>query len=183
MLANEAMFPNPNPALPTLLALLTAYDLSQQATLTKAKGTIAARNAKAQLVISALESEAAYVQGLCDGSPEQAVELIAGAAMFVAASSEHEKALLEATVVHETPGLVRLVANAKMLLGGSSKRPTFNWQASPDGGKTINTLQSTPHANTEVPNLPLLADAYFRVSVTLGKVTGPWSQWVKAFLH
>jgi hypothetical protein len=56
---------------------------------------------------------------------------------------------------------------------------------SPNNGTTIVTLQSTPHATTEVLDVPLLADAYFRVSVTLGKakVPGEWSQWVKIFVH
>jgi hypothetical protein len=54
---------------------------------------------------------------------------------------------------------------------------------SPNGGGTIVDLKSTPHATTRVANLPLLADAWFRVSVTLGKVDGDWSQWVKVFVH
>jgi hypothetical protein len=56
---------------------------------------------------------------------------------------------------------------------------------SPNNGTTVVNLQSTPHAITQVPNVPLLADAYFRVSVTLGRaaVPGTWSQWVKIFVH
>ena len=183
MMANPVLFPNPTPTMAILLTLLTAFDVAQQATITRAKGTIAARNAKAALLVTALESEETYVQGLCDASPEQAPELIDGAAMFAKAIAQHDKAILEASLILATPGLVQLDANAKMLLAGSRKRPTFNWQSSPDGGKTIVTLPSTPHAKTFVPNMPMLADAWFRASVTLGTTTSEWTQWVKIFVH
>ena len=183
MLANAALFPNANPAMAVLLVLITNFDVAQQATATKAKGTIATRNAKAALLVTGLESEENYVQGLCDANPEQALELIEKSGMILAETPGHEKPLLDARLVDGAPGMVHLIANAKLLLGGSAKRPTFNWSWSIDGGKTWNASPSTPHANTDIGNLPLLASAAFRVSVTLGKITGEWSQVVTVLVH
>jgi hypothetical protein len=176
MLANANLFPNPTPTMAVLLALITSFDSAQQATATKAKGTAPARNAKAALVVTALESEETYVQGLCDASPEQAVELIASAAMLAADVPEHDKVLLASKLIPGQPGSVQLVANASMLTGGSRKRPTFNWTGSIDGGKTWPYSQSTPHANTVLASIPLGSTLQVRVSVTLGKVVGEWSQ-------
>ena len=183
MLANSSIFPNPTPSMAVLLVLITNFDVAQQATSTKAKGTVPTRNAKGALVVTALESEETYVQGLCDASPEQALELISSAAMLVADAPEHDKVLLQAKLVPGQPGSVQLVANASMLTGGSKKRPTFNWSGSVDGGKTWSISQSTPHANTVFPNIPLGSTLFVRVSVTLGKVTGEWSQQVSILVQ
>lgn len=183
MLANAAMFPNPAPTLAVLLVLLTNFDVAQQATTTKAKGTFATRNGKAALLVTGLEGEQNYIQALCDANPELAPELIAGAAMFAAETPVYDKPLLVAKVVPATPGTVHVVANAKQLRAGSRKRPTFHWQSSVDGGKTWLAAQSTPRANTDIANLPLLGDASFRVCVTLGKITGEWSQPVTILVH
>jgi hypothetical protein len=96
--------------------------------------------------------------------------------MFAADVPAHDKALLEAKLIPGQPGAVQLIANASMLTGGSKKRPTFNWGGSLDGGKTWSITQSTPHANTVLANIPLGTNLVVRVSVTLGKVTGAWSQ-------
>jgi len=183
MAGTPALFPSPIPSMAGLLPLLTAFDTAQQATLTKAKGTTQTRNLTALPLITALESEVTYIQGLCDESPEQALKLIAAAGMVAVNSPSHAKAILQTKLVPAIPGTALLVANATLLVNGSKKRPTFNWQSSIDGGKTIVNLPSTPHADTEVANLPLLTTVAFRVSVTLGKVTGEWSQWVTLFVH
>ena len=183
MFGSEALFPSPTPSMAVLLPLLTAFDSAQQATLTKAKGTTQTRNLTALPLITALESEVTYVQGLCDENPEQALRLIAAADMVAVNRPSHAKALLQSKLVPAVPGTVLLFANAKLLVNGSKKRPTFNWQSSLDGGKTILNLPSTPHADTEVANLPLLTTVAFGVNVTLGKVTGEWSQWVTLFVH
>jgi hypothetical protein len=182
MLLNAVEFPNALPTLATLLVLVTSFDVAQQAAEGKIPGAAATRNAKALQLITGLESEETYVQGLCDASPEQAMELIAFAGMVAMTPPSHPKSIIGAALVPGALGTVVVSAYAKQLLAGSHKRPTFNWQGSPDC-KTINNLPSTPHATMLVTNLPLLANAYFRVNVTLGKVTGEWSQWVMIFVH
>jgi hypothetical protein len=50
-------------------------------------------------------------------------------------------------------------------------------------GKTWTNLPSTPLASTEVAGLALLSTYSFRVSVTLGKVAGEFSQPVSVTVH
>lgn len=183
MVVNATLFPNAAPPMATLLVLITNFDTAQQATANKAKGTVPVRNAKAALLVTALESEETYVQGLCDASPEQAMELISAAGMQAKKAPLHDKAILQAKLVAGQPGAVQLIGNAALLCAGSKKRPTFNWQSSVDGGKSWATAPSTPHADTVITNLPLGVTAELRVSVTLGKVTGDWSQAVAILVH
>jgi hypothetical protein len=83
--------------------------------------------------------------------------------------------LLEAKLVPGTPGLVLLIANAGLLVGNTRKKVTFNWQWSLDG-KTWTSAASTPLADTEIQNLTLGTTYMFRVSVTISKVAGAWSE-------
>ncbi len=96
----------------------------------------------------------------------------------------HQKDILAAELT-TTPGVVHLDANASLLVGpaDASKNVTFNWQMSGDGGKTWTDLHSTPLGNTDVLGLALLSTYGFRVSVTIGKVTGAWSQPVSLLVH
>jgi hypothetical protein len=98
-------------------------------------------------------------------------------------TGRRNKPLLALGLVAGEPGTVGASANAALLTGGSHKRPTFNWQTGVDGGKTIINGSSTPHANTTFANIALLSTLSVRVSVTLGKTTGDWSQWVTVLVH
>lgn len=176
MLANPTLFPSPSPAMAVLLALITALDSAQRVVATRAKGAAAVRDQKRDALITALESERMYVQALCDANPEQAVALIKAAGMSVAQVATRDKPALQAKP-GTAPGGVILVANETLLVGkGVHKKALFNWQMSADGGKTWTTLPPTPLATTEVTGLTSLATYAFRVSVTVGKVVGEWSQ-------
>ena len=77
---------------------------------------------------------------------------------------------------------MRLVAHAAMLLGKpTTKKVTFNWSWSSDG-KTWSNLPSTPYADTEIANLGP-GTYLFRVSATVGKVPGEWSQSTSLTIH
>lgn len=183
MLANPTLFPSPNPALAVLLALLTALDAAQRVVATRVQGAAALRDQKRDALITALESLRMYVQSLCDANPEQAVALIKAAGMSVAQVTTHDKPVLQAKQ-GAAPGSVILVANETVLVGkGVHKKALFNWQMSADGGKTWTALPPTPLATTEVAGLTSLATYAFRVSVTVGKVTGEWSQAVTVVVH
>jgi hypothetical protein len=119
-----------------------------------------------------------YVQQLADGkTADNAVSLIEAAGLLVVATGKRSKAILTATL---TPagGLVHLEANASLLKGtaSASRKAQFNWECSGDGGKTWNGVASTPYARTDVTGLTPMSTYSFRVSVTVGKVTGAWSQ-------
>ncbi len=183
MLAHASLFPQPNPALAVLAQLIQDLETAHQATFSGTKGTVALRDAKRDALVTALESQRMYVQSLCDASPEQATTLIASAAMAVAGSPMHAKPVLAADQ-GEAPGSAKLVANATLLVGrGVRKRVTFNWQLSPDGGKTWTNLPSTPLATTTAEGLTPMTTYAFRVSVTISKTQGEWSQAVTLFVR
>jgi len=181
-LAAAATFASPTVSMAAFLALIQAFDAAQQAAATRAKGLATLRNTKRDAVWTAMESLRIYVQGLADAATaETAAALIESAGMLVARVSSHPKAVLQAKLT-TTPGVVKLLANASILAGKTSKSVTFNWQWSLDG-KTWNSLASTPLADTLVPNLTLLTTYQFRVSVTVSRTTGDWSQPVGLMVH
>jgi hypothetical protein len=183
---NIAMFGLPTITMAVFLALITALVTAHQhATSTKAKGSASLRNTKRDALWTAMDSLRAYAQGLADvASAENAVAIIEAAGMRVAATATHQKALLTATLT-ATPGVVRLDTNASVLTSkaAASKKVTFNWQWSSDGGKSWNSVSSTPYASTEVTGLTPMATYSFRVSATIGKVTEAWSQAVSLLVH
>jgi hypothetical protein len=175
MVAAPALFPTPTPTLAVFAAQLQDLRNAQQATTTRARGTGAVRNAKAAVVVGSLECLQTYVQTLCDASPEQAHVIIEAAAMKPVLPTAHNKPEL-AAAEGPTSGSALLTANRSMLTGKTTKRSILNWQYSLDGGKTWASAPSTPLATTEVVGLPALTTVQFRVSATVAKVAGAWSQ-------
>jgi hypothetical protein len=175
MSAAVAQFPSPTPTMATLASQIQDLATAEQATKTKARGTAAVRNAKAAVVVTSLESLQTYVQSLCDASPEQAETLITAAAMQVAARASRHKPILAAKVGPVSGG-AQLFANRTVLVGRTFKRVILNWQYSVDGGKTWVSAPSTPLASTEITGLPAMTTVSFRVSATVGKAVGDWSQ-------
>jgi len=184
ILAAVASFPNPTVAMAAFLVLIQALDAAQQAATSRAKGLATIRNTKRDLVWTAMESLRIYVQGLADiVTPENAAALIELAGLLVAPKATHQKPILQAKLT-TTSGVVHVFANAKLLLGGKkSKSVTFNWAWSSDGGKTWNTVPSTPLADTLIPNLTPQTQYQFRVCVTVSRVTGAWTDAVAIWVH
>jgi hypothetical protein len=186
LLAAVSMFPSPTVTLVAFLALLQALEGAQQAlTSTKAKGLASARNLKRNELWTAMESLRAYVQSIADSvTAENAAVLIEAAGLLVAKAGVRHKDILTPVLVAGQPGTVRLYAYATVLAGAAPhKRRNFNWSVSSDGGKTWVGLPSTPYATTEVPNLAMMVEHQFRVSVTIGKTIGEWSQPAKLLVH
>jgi hypothetical protein len=186
LVANAALFASPTIGMAAFLALITALAVAQaNVTSTRAKGAGTLRNTKRDAVWSAMEILRAYVQGQADLlSAENAAALIEAAGLLVWAAPAHHKPALAATLT-TTPGVVHLDANVSLLKGpgAASRKALLNWQVSADGGKTWSDLRSTPLGNTDAPGLTLLTTYGFRVSVTVGKVIGAWSQAVSLLVH
>jgi hypothetical protein len=184
--ANIAMFASPPITMVAFLALITALALAQQQVKgTKATGAATLRNVKLLAVWTAMDLLRSYVQSLSDMmNAEGAAALIEAAGLVVGGATTYHKNLLKATLT-TTPGTVHLDAYALLLVGRAdiAKKALFNWQWSGDEGATWNDLRATPHANTDVVGLALLTTYRFRVSVTVGKVTGAWSEAVSLLVH
>jgi hypothetical protein len=183
MFGAGAMFAGANPTLVVLLALLNAFDNAEKATIGRVFSAYPTRDADASALLAALELERAFIESLCNQSPESALQIATAAGMFIAKSPQRTKALLAATSASGS-GTAVLAANAGMLKGKTSKRSFFNWRGSPDGGKTWVVYTPTPHAKTSVPNLVPLSEWMFEVSVTIGTAAaGPWSQAVTVLIR
>jgi hypothetical protein len=181
--SNQGLLPQPTPPLATVQGQIQALDTAQQATSTRTKGTVATRNAKRDVLVTSLESWRMYVQTLCDANPEQADALIAAAAMVVGKVPVHAKPVLAAKL-GTASGSVTLEANATLLVGrGVKKHAAYNWQYSADGGKTWTNAPATPLAKTTIEALTPLTTYAFRVSVTVSKTVGAWSQAVTLLAH
>jgi hypothetical protein len=175
ILAAIAQFPNLPITLAAFLALIEPFDAAQDSMKAKPRGLASVRDTKRDDVWTAMHTLRIYVQSLADGlSAPAAAALIESAGLLVAGVPIHIKPFLEAKPT-TLPGVVHILANASLLVGSSSKRVTFNWQWSTDG-KTWSSLPSTPLADTEMTGLTPMTTYYFRVSVTISRVVGEWSQ-------
>ena len=185
--ANASVLSAPTISVVVFLALVQALSAAQQATKeSKSKAITTTRNTKRDAVWTAMQSLQAYVQGLCDVlSAEAAHQLIALAGLHVAGVPARTKAVLTANLT-VTAGTVHLEAYRKALLAGMAqpnRKLFFNWEMSSNGGQTWTALPTTPYASTDVTGLTALTTYSFRVSVTVGKVTQPWSQAVSILVH
>jgi hypothetical protein len=171
-------FVSPPVTLAAFLALITALVLAQQtAQDTKAKGAATVRNVKRDLLWAAMESLRAYVMGLtATMSVEQAIATIKEAGLLVSDVPAHPHVPLTASPTSQA-GVVRLVASILLLAGKAArgKKHQVNWQWSADG-KVWNDAHPTPYATTEITGLTAMTTYFFRASVTVGTVTGAWSQ-------
>jgi hypothetical protein len=181
--SDPGSLPQPTPPLATVGAQIQALDTAQQATSTRANGTVATRNAKRDVLVTSLESWRMYVQTLCDANPEQAEALVAAAGMAVAKVPVHAKPVLGAKL-GTASGSVTLEANATLLVGrGVKKHAAYAWQYSADGGKTWTNAPATPLAHTTLEGLTPLTTYAFRVAVTVSQTVGAWSQAVALVVH
>ena len=117
-----------------------------------------------------------YVEGLCDAvDADTATAMIGAAGLVVSALAAHAKALISATLVPAT-GVVRLAVNKTLLITPkTSKKTSFTWAWSTDGGKTWSAPVTTSYTEMDVPGLGP-ATYQFRVFATVGKVPGEWTQ-------
>ena len=175
ILAAIAQFPNLPITMAAFLALIQSFDTAQGSMKAKPRGLASVRDTKRDDVWTAMQTLRIYIQSLADSlSAPAATALIESAGLLVAGVPVYSKPFLEAKPT-TLPGVVRLVANASLLVKSTSKKVTFNWEWSADG-KVWNTLPSTPLADTEMTGLTAMTTYYFRVSVTISRVAGEWSQ-------
>lgn len=168
-LTNNAFFPNPNPPLTTVSALITKLDAAQTAVKTRAQGTVQARNTvKAQLV-QALHDIRAYVQSIANANPEQAEEMIASAALRSRKIPSRVKPALAIA-----PGSV--AGAAKVGAKAAARRAAYEWQWSSDGGKTWTAVPPTLQARTTIEGLPVGVTCSFRYRALTRTGEGNWSQ-------
>jgi hypothetical protein len=170
-----AQLPNLPITMAAFLALIQSLDTAQGGMNAKPRGLASVRDTKRDDVWTAMQTLRIYVQSLADGlAAPAAIALIESAGLLVAGVPIYVKPFLEAKPT-TLPGVVHIIANAGLLTGKSFKSAAFNWQWSTDG-KIWSSLPSTPLADTEMTGVAPMTTYYFRVSVTMARVVGEWSQ-------
>jgi hypothetical protein len=150
-------------------ASLDALDAAETATQTRAKGTVEARDGARTTVVSALHDLKAYVQQVSDADRPNAEKIITSALMSVRRPPTHTKNDLVAKP-GAVSGSVHLVARA------ASRRASYEWQWSSDGGKTWQTAPATLQARTTLTGLPVAATCQFRFRAVTKTGEGEWGQ-------
>lgn len=163
-------FPAPVPPLPTVTGLITKLAQTEQATATRTKGTIPARNAARLALVQALGALKAYVQTVADGAqPEDAATLIASAGMTSKKAPARSKPAFAAKA-GQTSGSVKLAVKS------AGHRAFYEWQYSVDGGKTWVDAAPSVQARTTVSGLPVGSTVQFRFRAIVKGGPEDWSQ-------
>jgi hypothetical protein len=145
-------------------------------------GAAAQRDAALATVATSTEMLRAFVEQLCNASPEAAATLAQGMGMYLSSRAPRAKVPLRAKQGSQ-PGTVVLYASVALLVIGRGSR-FWSWQSSVDGGKTWLSAPSTPDAKTTITGLPVLTEVLFRACVTETKTgQGPWTAPIPFLVH
>jgi hypothetical protein len=150
-LLNNVHFANPDPSLPTLLALITAFDT---ALTTKGPNAGTLRKEARMALVAALKHLRDYVQGIAETVVTGVASLVESTGMRLRKSSGRTKAPF-AVKQGAVSGLLVLIAKA---VGGQA---TYYWMMSVDQ-KTWTDLPDTLRATTTVGGLTPGQTYYFR---------------------
>jgi hypothetical protein len=167
-LANNPNFPLPDPIITAFVDALTKYNAAETSAQTRAKGTIAARNAAKVVFIGALHALKARVQQAADANPDQAEAIITSTTLTVKKTAMRQKQTFAARY-GATSGTVDVIAKAV------ANRASYEWQYSVDGGKTWVESPNTLQARTTITGLPVATVVEFRYRPTTKSGQGDWS--------
>ncbi len=182
MLAHASTFVTPPVDLNTFSKQVADLVSDHQQARARVPGAVELRDQALGIVSSSVELLRAYVEQLCNASPEQAATLAQAASMHLSSTPVRAKVPLRAKQGAQ-PGVVILYASASLLVTGKGGR-YFCWEYSIDGGATWVVAPSTPGAKTTLSGLPVLKECNFRVAVNQTKTgQGPWSAPVPFLVH
>jgi hypothetical protein len=167
-LNNNPRFPLPDPIITAFTVALGNYSAAETAAQTRAKGTIAARNAAKVVFVGALHALKARVQQVADANPENAEAIITSTNLSVRKSAIRQKQTFLAKA-GTVSGAVHLTAQS------AGPRACYEWQYSVDAGKTWIQAPNTMQAKTTILNLPVAVVVEFRYRVTTKLGMGDWS--------
>jgi hypothetical protein len=167
---NKGTYTTPNPPLAQFASDIADLDAAELATHTRAKGTIAARDEKLAIVRSDLQKIRAYVQGLVDADPANAVSLAQNAGLGLRKATLKTKSEVSAKPNKKTSGSVDVTAK----VGGV--KASHEWQYGGDGGKTWTDAPPTLQARITLHGFTPGSTALVRHRAVTK--TGPdnWSQ-------
>lgn len=168
-LTNNVHFPLPDPVITAFITALGNYSTAATAAQTRAKGTVAARNAAMVVYVGAYHALRARVQTAADADPENAEAIITSAGFAVRKTTIRQKQAFAAKY-GPVSGTIHVTAPS------SGPRAAYEWQYSIDGGKTWTQVANTMQAKTTFTSLPVATTVEFRFRVTTKTGMGDWSQ-------
>jgi hypothetical protein len=167
-MTGNSSFPTPTPPIATVQADLNAFNASEAAALTRAKGAADTRNAKLLVLHEDLRHLVDYVQGVANASPADAAAIIQSAGMGVRKVTLRTKGEL-AVQQGAVSGAVKLTAKAV------AARACYEWQYSTDQ-KTWTEVPPTLKAKADISGLTAATAYFFRFRGITKTGTGDWSQ-------
>lgn len=169
-------FPGAAPALAVVTAAVSDLQTAQSAALARTKGAVVARNEKRTALVGALEQLRAHVQAIADADPTNAASLIESAGVAVRKTPTRSARAFTAR-----QGAVSGVAKVTAVV--ASRRASYEWQYSADGGKTWITAPATLQAKTTVAGLVPGSMVQFKYRAVTKTGEGDWSQPVALMVH
>jgi hypothetical protein len=169
-MTGNSRFPAVVPPLSTVTGLITTLAQAEQATATRAKGTVQPRNAARRALVQALGALKAYVQTVADAAqPEDAATIITSAGMTSKKEATRVKPPFAATA-----GV--LSGSVKLAVRSAGRRASYEWQYSGDGGKTWVDATPSLQAKTTITGLPVGSTVQVRFRAIIKGGPDNWSQ-------
>jgi hypothetical protein len=168
MTANPS-FPNPTPPLAAVTVAIGDLQTAEQGALSRTKGAVVLRNEKRTAHVGVLHQLAAYIQAVADSDTANAASIIESAGVAVRKTPTRRARAFTAK-----PGPVSGVA--QVVAQVTSKRASYEWQHSVDGGKTWVTAPPTLQAKTTVAGLTPGSTVQFKYRAVTRAGAGDWSQ-------
>jgi hypothetical protein len=162
-------FPAPVPTLAALTAAIGDLQTAETAALARTKGAVAARNEKRTALVVALQQIRGYVQSIADADPTKAASIIESAGVAVRKTPTRSARAFAAK-----PGPVSGAAMVTAVV--PSRRASYEWQYSVDGGKTWVVAPATLQARTTIAGLASGSTAQFKYRAVTKTGEGDWSQ-------
>jgi hypothetical protein len=161
-------FSSPSPALATVTADISAYEVAESAVLMRTKGAAEVRNEKLLIVHTDLTHLLSYVQQTADANPAKATSIIESAGMSVRKTASRPKGELKVET-GAVSGSVKLFAKSV------GSRAAYEWQYSTDQKSWVNA-PTTLQARTDIVGLTPATTVYFRFRGVTKTGEGSYSQ-------
>ena len=162
-------FPTPTPPLAALSVAINDLQAAETAALARTKGAAAARNEKRTVLVAALQQLRAHIQSVADVDPTKATAIIESAGVAVRKTPTRSARAFAAK-----QGAVSGVA--KVTAAAASRRASYEWQYSNDGGKTWITAPVTLQAKTTIAGLVPGSTVQFKYRAVTKTGEADWSQ-------
>ena len=167
-MSGNQRFPSPNPPLSAVATAASDLETAQGQVKLRVTGAVVTRNSKRATLVHLVETLGMYVQGIADADLPNAAAIIVSAGFAVRKTQTHGKHPFAVTQ-GAASGSVNVVAPA-------TRRASYEWQFSTDGGKTWQTAKSTVQAKAVLTGFAPGAALSLRYRASSKASDGTWSE-------